>query len=220
MTTCPQRHRSSAPHLAAHGRRLAVRAVSTGRPGIDTAVTHTTAAMTTHGKDSDALISMSIRYARTVSRAALSVVPLTYTTYGIWPTTPSYALMLLTVLVYVSSVTQCELGAGNDLGAGENAPFTCCFLKPMARARQRLMALRNRSNLAFGVRGANTDTKAVPACGICRKCLREMEDERMLRVARERLGAVATPEQLALHCHIQRITPQIRRILRRIERAA
>ena len=64
------------------------------------------------------------------------------------------------------------------------------------------------------------DTKAIPACGICRKCLREMEEERMLRVAREKLGADATLEQLALECHIQRITPRIRKILRRIERAA
>jgi len=62
--------------------------------------------------------------------------------------------------------------------------------------------------------------KAIPACGICRRCLREMEEERMLRVAREKLGAGATLEQLALECHIQRITPRIRRILRRMERAA
>jgi DNA-binding MarR family transcriptional regulator len=62
--------------------------------------------------------------------------------------------------------------------------------------------------------------KAIPACGICRKCLREMEEERMLRVAREKLGADATLEQLALECHIQRITPRIRKVLRRIERAA
>ena len=64
------------------------------------------------------------------------------------------------------------------------------------------------------------DTKAIPACGICRKCLREMEEERMLRVAREKLGADATVEQLALECHIQRITPRIRKILRRLEKAA
>jgi DNA-binding MarR family transcriptional regulator len=64
------------------------------------------------------------------------------------------------------------------------------------------------------------DTKAIPACGICRKCLREMEEERRLRVAREKLGADATPEQLALECHIQRITPRILKILRRLERAA
>jgi len=47
-----------------------------------------------------------------------------------------------------------------------------------------------------------------------------MDEELMLRVAREKLGAEATLEQLALHCHIQRITPRIRKILRRIERAA
>ena len=62
--------------------------------------------------------------------------------------------------------------------------------------------------------------KAIPACGICRKCLREMEEERVLTVAREKLGPQATLEQLALECHIQRITPRIRKILRRIERAA
>jgi ribosomal protein S14 len=62
--------------------------------------------------------------------------------------------------------------------------------------------------------------KAIPACGICRKCLREMEEERMLRAAREKLGANATLEELALECHIQRITPRMRRILRRMERAA
>ena len=62
--------------------------------------------------------------------------------------------------------------------------------------------------------------KAIPACGICRKCLREMEEERMLRVAREKLGADATLEQMALECRIQRITPRIRKILRRLERAA
>jgi hypothetical protein len=62
--------------------------------------------------------------------------------------------------------------------------------------------------------------KAIPACGICRKCLREMEEERTLRVAREKLGQEAMLEQLALECHIQRITPRIRKILRRIERAA
>jgi len=64
------------------------------------------------------------------------------------------------------------------------------------------------------------DTKAIPACGICRKCLREMEEERRLRMAREKLGSEATLEQLALECHIQRITPRIRKILRRLERAA
>lgn len=64
------------------------------------------------------------------------------------------------------------------------------------------------------------DTKAIPACGICRKCLREMEEERTLRMAREKLGPEATLEQLALDRHIQRITPRIRKILRRIERAA
>jgi hypothetical protein len=64
------------------------------------------------------------------------------------------------------------------------------------------------------------DTKAIPACGICRKCLREMEEERVLTVAREKLGPQATLEQLALECPIQRITPRIRKILRRIERAA
>jgi hypothetical protein len=47
-----------------------------------------------------------------------------------------------------------------------------------------------------------------------------MEEERMLRVARQQLGADAPLEQLALHCHIQRITPRIRKILRRMERAA
>jgi hypothetical protein len=47
-----------------------------------------------------------------------------------------------------------------------------------------------------------------------------MEEERMLRVAREKLGPQATAEQLALACHIQRITPRIRKILRRLERAA
>jgi DNA-binding MarR family transcriptional regulator len=62
--------------------------------------------------------------------------------------------------------------------------------------------------------------KAIPACGVCRKCLREMEEERMLTAAREKLGPQATLEQLALECHIQRITPRIRKILRRIERAA
>jgi len=64
------------------------------------------------------------------------------------------------------------------------------------------------------------DTKAIPACGICRKCVREMNEERMLRAAREKLGPQATLEELALECHIQRITPRIRRILRRMERAA
>jgi hypothetical protein len=58
--------------------------------------------------------------------------------------------------------------------------------------------------------------RALPISGICRKCLREMEEERMLRVAREELGADATLEQLAQHCHIQRITPRIRKILRRM----
>jgi hypothetical protein len=43
---------------------------------------------------------------------------------------------------------------------------------------------------------------------------------RILRVAREKLGPQATLEELALECHIQRITPRIRKILRRIERAA
>ena len=62
--------------------------------------------------------------------------------------------------------------------------------------------------------------RALPVSGICRKCLREMEEERMLRVARQQLGADAPLEQLALHCHIQRITPRIRKILRRMERAA
>jgi len=62
--------------------------------------------------------------------------------------------------------------------------------------------------------------KAIPASGICRKCLREMEEERMLRTARKELGAGATLEQLAQHCHLQRITPRILKILRRIERAA
>jgi len=47
-----------------------------------------------------------------------------------------------------------------------------------------------------------------------------MEEERILMAAREKLGADATPEQLALECHIQRITPRTRKILRRIERAA
>jgi len=77
-------------------------------------------------------------------------------------------------------------------------------------------------SVAPGVRCSrcHKDTKAIPACGICRKCLREIEEERMLRVAREELGADATLEQLALHCHIQRITPRIRKVLRRIERAA
>ena len=72
---------------------------------------------------------------------------------------------------------------------------------------------------ACRVHGARS-TKAIPACGICRKCLREMEEERMLRVAREKLGPHATLEELALECHIQRITPRIRKILRRLERAA
>lgn len=77
-------------------------------------------------------------------------------------------------------------------------------------------------SVAPGVQCArgHKDTKAIPACGICRKCLREMEEERMLRVAREKLGPQATLEQLALECHIQRITPRIRKILRRMERAA
>jgi hypothetical protein len=47
-----------------------------------------------------------------------------------------------------------------------------------------------------------------------------MEEERRLRVARDKLGADATLEQLALECHIQCITPRIRKILRRLERAA
>jgi hypothetical protein len=47
-----------------------------------------------------------------------------------------------------------------------------------------------------------------------------MEEERLLRVAREKLGPHATLEELALECHIQRITPRIRKILRRLERAA
>jgi DNA-binding MarR family transcriptional regulator len=77
-------------------------------------------------------------------------------------------------------------------------------------------------SVAPGVQCArcHKDTKAIPASGICRKCLREMEEERMLRAAREKLGADATLEQLALECHIQRITPRIRKILRRMERAA
>ena len=62
--------------------------------------------------------------------------------------------------------------------------------------------------------------RALPISGICRKCFREMEEERILRAARVKLGADATLEELALECHIQRITPRIRRILRRIERAA
>ena len=62
--------------------------------------------------------------------------------------------------------------------------------------------------------------KAIPASGICRKCVREMNEERMLMVAREKLGPQATLEELALECHIQRITPRIRKILRRLERAA
>jgi bacterioferritin-associated ferredoxin len=62
--------------------------------------------------------------------------------------------------------------------------------------------------------------RALPVSGICRKCVREMEEERILMAAREKLGADATPEQLALECHIQRITPRTRKILRRIERAA
>jgi hypothetical protein len=47
-----------------------------------------------------------------------------------------------------------------------------------------------------------------------------MEEERVLTVAREKLGPQATLEQLALECPIQRITPRIRKILRRLERAA
>ena len=62
--------------------------------------------------------------------------------------------------------------------------------------------------------------KALPISGICRKCIREMNEERRLIVARQELGPDATVEQLALHCHIQRITPHIRKILRRVERAA
>jgi hypothetical protein len=62
--------------------------------------------------------------------------------------------------------------------------------------------------------------KVIPVSGICRKCVREMDDERRLMAARQELGPDATVEQLALHCEIQRITPRIRRILRRIERAA
>ena len=62
--------------------------------------------------------------------------------------------------------------------------------------------------------------KALPISGICRKCIREMNEERRLIAARQELGPDATIEQLALHCHIQRITPRIRKILRRIERAA
>jgi len=62
--------------------------------------------------------------------------------------------------------------------------------------------------------------KALPISGICRKCIREMNEERRLIAARQELGPDATVEQLALHCHIQRITPRIRKILRRIERAA
>src|ERR1039458_4515239 len=70
---------------------------------------------------------------------------------------------------------------------------------------------------AEGIAGAGD---AIPACGVCRKCLREMEEERVLTVAREKLGPQATLEQLALECPIQRITPRIRKILRRLERAA
>ena len=75
---------------------------------------------------------------------------------------------------------------------------------------------------ATGVKCSNCHRlrKALPASGICRKCVREMEEERTLRVAREKLGADATLEQLALECHIQRITPRIRKVMRRIERAA
>jgi hypothetical protein len=40
------------------------------------------------------------------------------------------------------------------------------------------------------------------------------------RCHRVNVGADATLEQLALECHIQRITPRIRKILRRLERAA
>jgi hypothetical protein len=42
----------------------------------------------------------------------------------------------------------------------------------------------------------------------------------VLAVAREKLGPQATLEELALECYIQRITPRIRKILQRIERAA
>ncbi len=62
--------------------------------------------------------------------------------------------------------------------------------------------------------------KALPLSGICRKCVREMNQERVLAVAREKLGPQATLEELALECYIQRITPRIRKILQRIERAA
>ena len=62
--------------------------------------------------------------------------------------------------------------------------------------------------------------KVILASGICRECLRVMEEERMVRVALEHLGADASPEQVAQYCHLQRITPRIRKILRRIERAA
>jgi DNA-binding MarR family transcriptional regulator len=79
-----------------------------------------------------------------------------------------------------------------------------------------------KESVAPGVQCArcHKDTKAIPACGICRRCLRDMEEERLLRVAREKLGPHATLEELALECHIQRITPRIRKILRRLERAA
>ena len=45
-------------------------------------------------------------------------------------------------------------GLGFSRSPMESAPFTCCFLKPTARARQRLMALQSRPHRAFVAHGA------------------------------------------------------------------
>ena len=78
-----------------------------------------------------------------------------------------------------------------------------------------------RSNLkALSATGLQTLQSSTQRGHCLLSAFREMNEERRLIAARQELGPDATIEQLALHCHIQRITPRIRKILRRIERAA
>ena len=56
--------------------------------------------------------------------------------------------------------------------------------------------------------------------GVCRGCAASAELERQVRQAREFLGDSATDEEIAAHLHIQKITPRITRVLRKLERAA
>jgi len=56
--------------------------------------------------------------------------------------------------------------------------------------------------------------------GVCRGCAASVELERQVRQAREFLGDSATDEEIAAHLHIQKITPRITRVLRKLERAA